>query len=584
MRKFLFLFLLFILVQNVLQAQVDGVDFLIEYNDSISLYDCKIVIQEGNAFSLMDRAQSNSTFTIVVPAGRVLTVQKSYEPKAYSAPLTPIEWAIHNSMDGPPITPELKYVSITPGIGQLYVYNNLYEGDTITIFSVYSDVEPCENRVRLFENGSDPTSVDMPDLIDYTNGFTFGNLDLVYHANLVTVYEPSCNCDPVNDSLEMVKFFNNFNGPNWENPWDLEKPIEDWIDSDFRGIEKNDLGCIVEIVLPIISDPNFDGELYDFDFPFLEKLQFGEFTQGVSGNLIDFEKLPKLQSLRIASDSIYSTIPNYQNLPNLTDLDLRGKNITGQIPDFNFMLNLQNFCIEDCNLVGAVPSFEAQNNFCCLSLYNTEIDSVTSPIEGGAFFVPRNRFTFSDISMFIRYAENDYFYHDQKDIPARYTYISDTLDFKYDEEIDSCTYYLYENYELIDSSNNSDFIIDFEIDNLDTFHVEWISAKFDDVYPPDIERLRLKSSRFILSDIVSILESNVDKNNIKVFPNPSSDLINIELNYDEIEKLILTDFQGQMVFTSSQSVNNVAQLPKGIYLLNIIGKSGRCYHSKVVVK
>ena len=189
------IFLLFGL--NNASSQVYDVDYLIEYNVDSCHFDAKIVIHEGNAISLMDRSQFNSTYTFVIPAGSTLTITGSYEPKilAFPNPVIPTEWAISNSLDGPAITPDLKYVSVIPEIDPLSVYGNLLEGDTVTIFGFTVDnLDMCGEEVRLFENGVDPEPIDL-NFQDYSNGFTMGSPNQIYHQNLEQINPPKPEVD-----------------------------------------------------------------------------------------------------------------------------------------------------------------------------------------------------------------------------------------------------------------------------------------------------------------------------------------------------------------------------------------------------
>jgi len=67
------------------------------------------------------------------------------------------------------------------------------------------------------------------------------------------------------------------------------------------------------------------------------------------------------------------------------------------------------------------------------------------------------------------------------------------------------------------------------------------------------------------------------ENEIKVIPNPVSDILNIKLNQNEIIKtIILTDVSGREVLRVQENISslNVSQLKTGLYLANIITDKG----------
>jgi|GEM_PF-2233265 len=89
--------------------------------------------------------------------------------------------------------------------------------------------------------------------------FNFDKRQLMKHIIIIIIYLSIINplysqCDRMQDSLSLVEFFNNFNGPNWQEPWPLDQPFSQW-----EGIEVSVEGCIKKIALPI--DSNISGGL-----------------------------------------------------------------------------------------------------------------------------------------------------------------------------------------------------------------------------------------------------------------------------------------------------------------------------------
>ena len=76
---------------------------------------------------------------------------------------------------------------------------------------------------------------------------------------------------------------------------------------------------------------------------------------------------------------------------------------------------------------------------------------------------------------------------------------------------------------------------------------------------------------------VSIQESDAAVLDVKVFPNPSSDLLNIQINYSTLEQVIVSvcDLQGKELYSGvyaalSNTIGiNTASYSSGVYILSI---------------
>jgi len=171
-----------------MDAQIEGLKYLIEYNESTNLYDCKIVIIDGEATTYPQRIQSNSLYTIVVPTGTTLTIDSLYNPtesNQFYMGTIPCLWDFGPKEISPPITPMLDYHSVYANLSPPSAFNDLHTGDTITLFSVFADIDPCENEIRPFDNATDPSSIEMPSGGDYSNGYTLLEGGQVYCGNLL---------------------------------------------------------------------------------------------------------------------------------------------------------------------------------------------------------------------------------------------------------------------------------------------------------------------------------------------------------------------------------------------------------------
>lgn len=71
-----------------------------------------------------------------------------------------------------------------------------------------------------------------------------------------------------------------------------------------------------------------------------------------------------------------------------------------------------------------------------------------------------------------------------------------------------------------------------------------------------------------------------------VYPNPTDDLLYIELAGAEIANITLYDLQGRIIYSpnSPNSPINLRNVPAGVYVLRVTGADGREYHRKIVKK
>ena len=73
--------------------------------------------------------------------------------------------------------------------------------------------------------------------------------------------------------------------------------------------------------------------------------------------------------------------------------------------------------------------------------------------------------------------------------------------------------------------------------------------------------------------------------NVRIYPNPASDILIVELKGDEkIATITLCDMQGRIVEESNASPVFLGHLPSGVYVVHVTDSDGRKYIQKVVVK
>ena len=184
------------LFSSNLDAQVTEVDYQTKYNITDCVWDFYIIIQEGSATTIPQRAQFNSQYSIVLPTGTVISGSPiNHMPlqnnQSYTGTI-PLKWTLGTPVVNPPASPGNDFYGITPTLSPASFYNNLVAGDTVKIFSLdISPITVCGNGIRIFINGVDPGS-NAPGMGggDFSNGFTMGGSTQTYNTNAPKVNPP----------------------------------------------------------------------------------------------------------------------------------------------------------------------------------------------------------------------------------------------------------------------------------------------------------------------------------------------------------------------------------------------------------
>jgi len=88
---------------------------------------------------------------------------------------------------------------------------------------------------------------------------------------------------------------------------------------------------------------------------------------------------------------------------------------------------------------------------------------------------------------------------------------------------------------------------------------------------------------------VTSLEPEIKEKSLKIYPNPTKNIVNIE-NQENIENLILLDMQGKVILEKnianpSNSLQiNLPEMTEGIYLLKILDSKGNVFTEKLLIQ
>ncbi len=175
-------------------SQVDSVKYILTFDEENCVWDVNLYIQQGEATAVPHRIQFNSQISIVYDTSLTINgAPVNYNPIQNNFNYNgtePMVWQPSTMVSSPAADPVHNYQSYITTSSPTALYNDLFEGDTVKLFSL--DITPitnCGSGVRFFENGVDPSS-NAPGMQggNFSNGFTLGGPLQKYNGNLPTVY------------------------------------------------------------------------------------------------------------------------------------------------------------------------------------------------------------------------------------------------------------------------------------------------------------------------------------------------------------------------------------------------------------
>ncbi|MFD1630273.1 T9SS type A sorting domain-containing protein [Pseudopedobacter beijingensis] len=94
------------------------------------------------------------------------------------------------------------------------------------------------------------------------------------------------------------------------------------------------------------------------------------------------------------------------------------------------------------------------------------------------------------------------------------------------------------------------------------------------------------NGKITVFDPISLNYSLSEGNNIKVYPNPFVNIINIELGFKE-GNILITDIQGKTIYQKSFAeegniIVNIGNVGSGIYNISVISKNGEIFNRKLI--
>lgn len=147
--------------------------------------------------------------------------------------------------------------------------------------------------------------------------------DDVFRAECNLIAE---NCCRLNDSLTLVTLYNQTNGPNWVNSWNINQPMSTW-----HGVTLDEQGCVKLLILN---------------------------NNGLAGYLpAEISDLQSLTYLDLGNNQLSGTIPpDIGNLQKVGYLDLSFNQLSGYIPaSLTTMSALTFLYLNNNQLIGGIP-------------------------------------------------------------------------------------------------------------------------------------------------------------------------------------------------------------------------------------
>jgi hypothetical protein len=302
----------------------------------------------------------------------------------------------------------------------------------------------------------------------------------------------------------------------------------------------------------------------------------------------DIENLTNLTDFQLASNKLSGTIPKeIGSLTKLTALRLDDNQLSGTIPpEIWNLINLVEFGVKDNQLTGSIP-LEINNLTKLTQLYlsNNKFDAL-SQLNFKlllALWVQNNQLTFEDIEPNI----NLPIYYNPQDSIGITSDISINKGSSFTFTV-SCggTYNQYQWYKgnsIIPTATSTSYTIPSLQQSDDGSYTCAVTNTV-------VTGLTIYSRPIKLH--VSTLTDVDELNNagLKVYPNPTSDIINIELNENvgKDNKIDVRDIYGRIVLQKnwidgSRHQLDLKQLPKGMYFIRI-QNNNKSYIEKVIIQ
>ena len=429
---------------------------------------------------------------------------------------------------------------------------------------------------------------------DYYYFVTSNNVPLLGLLSRAITIGPDPSTHPDYDAL--IALYNAFDGPNWTNPWDITTPIETW-DPSFRlqfddvtnrvvhfdysgqnltGIIPPEIGDLTELTGLWLFGNNITGEVPAeiWTLTNLRELVIGSQTSGeaytpgaltlTNGIPSEIANLQQLEWLNL--NGIALTLPlesEVYNLPNLIRIRLQDCGITGQLPAG--LANISDVRVERNEFEGTIP---------------TEILTSSGNLRLG---ITGNYFDFSDLEPLVSAANIQFLELSPQRTRDEEQTINSAPGMDITLEVNDTDITL-EQHETAMNNEYQWFKDSIAIPgaNANTYTILNAQEPDSGVYYCEITNSLVTDLIIRRADITLNIDATLslptdESNIIKIYPNPTSNWLNIHLATTTNTVITLFDINGKKVYNNNlnSSINaiDISHFDSGVYILNLLTDS-----------
>ncbi len=383
----------------------------------------------------------------------------------------------------------------------------------------------------------------------------------------------------------LLAIYNNMNGPNWTNPWDITKPINFWDSNNFALIFDETTNRLTDLEL---GSRGLTGTIPPEIEELTELKTLNFFLNDISGEIpLELWNLTKLKTILLGAQEsgqllLSSGIPTeISNLQELEWLNLTGVPLSLPLqPELFNLPNLLRLRLENCGLSGTLPD-EFASIFDLRLNGNDFTGSIPQAILNSTgnnrLAISNNYFNFSELEPLVAAGNYQFLeYSPQRTLDTEQTVNSapgtditlNVNDSGINRETSmNNTYQWYKDTIAISGADENTYTI-FNAQASDS------GIYYCEITNPLVPDLIIRRADITLNIDDTLTLNDNDQNNISLYPNPFNNWITINLPASNSKvELQIFDINGRLVFnkelTSSTNLVELSNFNSGIYLARL---------------
>ncbi len=315
----------------------------------------------------------------------------------------------------------------------------------------------------------------------------------------------------------------------------------------------------------------------------------------LSGNLLTENKLSRLASFKDLEwlslrNNRLTAIPTENNqLLQLVHLDLGDNQITGSISNLASLKNLQQIWLDNNKLSGSFPDTNSFPKLMMLSVAGNNLTGKLPSKLPPILDISNNRFAPADIKNYIdqlhlsgeKYTAITYSpqrYDSEKSVTAsiggeaslpQSLSATDGYEFSWFKNLELNTGITSENYSIQNVKKED-------------YTQYTCEAYLLTVFRSNVFEISLFREPVTLTESLSADETL--PTSASIFPNPTSDFINVRTQNLKTEKILIHDGSGRLVYKGTENQINVSSFPQGLYIITVFTVEGSTKSFKFIKK